>query len=778
MDPVTIALAILLLPLGAFVAQIWCGWFLPRQGDWLPTGAMAICLVLSLVLFFGWFFPGGFNPQAGGAPIDKDVYTFFKMGEQAKGAGTTGRTEQAKINRGLGHATAVAVADNAPTNLRAFDDDYKPAFKVAFGIRLDNLTVLMLVVVTLVSFLVHLYSTSYMRDHHGQPEDRYNRFFAYLALFSCSMLGCVLSNSLLFTFMFWELVGVCSYFLIGFYFQKKSAARACVKAFMTTRIGDLGFLLALMIIFAVVGSSHYEEIFASVQSGAWNHLTWCGCGLLAVAGIALFLGPVGKSGQFPLHVWLPDAMEGPTPVSALIHAATMVAAGVYLLARMFPFLAGPDFYSGGDYLASSTPLLVIALTGGFTALFAATIALVQTDIKKVLAYSTVSQLGYMVMGIGTGSLVAGMFHLWTHAFFKALLFLASGSVIHAVHSNEMADMGGLRKKMPITFLTFAAGTLAIAGFPWVFSGFVSKDGILAGALAYGTHNGSPLHMLPFLFGITAACLTSFYMFRLLFLTFFGQPRDPHTLEHAHESPWQMTVPLIVLATLSTGLGAGITGAWFNDRLDPAALGYRDTFVDRMGAPHASAAEDAGEGAHGHGAKAAPHDEHGGREAAYVHAKHHWHWPVAAMSIVGALAGFFVSYYCFILHRGKDFIGHIKPLARYREVLINLYYIDYAYTRFVLGGLFAVKTILGLFDKYVVDSIVNLQGWLARGLSFVAGALDYHGVDGVVRGTGELAMGAGASMRQVQTGRLQDYLYMTVIALAGVFMLWVGAMICA
>ncbi len=729
---VQMALAILLLPLGAFCVQIWIGHALPRKGDWLPTAAMGLCLALALCLFFGWFIPNELNPHAGGQVIDGTVFKFFSMGP---GAETV--ADQGALNRG------------------------DQSLHLAFGVRLDNLTLIMLVVVTLVSFLVHLYSMGYM---HG--EVRYERFFAFLALFSFSMLGLVLSNSLLFTFIFWELVGLCSYFLIGFYFEKKSAAQACVKAFMTTRVGDLGFFMAILIIYKMVGTTHYGAIFASLQDG-----TWLGAGgqvsvLLAITGILLFFGPVGKSAQFPLHVWLPDAMEGPTPVSALIHAATMVAAGVYLVARMFPFMAGPAFFTGGDYLANSTPLLFIAITGGITALFAATIALVQNDIKKVLAYSTVSQLGFMMLGIGTGSLVAGMFHLWTHAYFKACLFLGSGSVIHAVHSNEMEDMGGLKSKMPITYATMLIATIAIAGVPF-FSGFVSKDAILAGALAYGMHAKSLVHVIPFALGMIAAVLTAFYMFRMMFLTFHGKPNDQEAYDHAHESPWTMCIPLIVLAVLSTFVGSGgFTGKWFNDRLDPAALGYRIAPQDISDGAHAALPARTLVAAKKGGAHTTTPEQD------WVHTKHDVHVPMMGLSILAALFGIGLSYVVFIQMRHKDLVGEKGFLASYKKVLVNLYYVDWFYYKVILSGLFVVKEVCYLVDKYLVDGLVNLCGWAAKGLSHLCGWIDYNGVDGAVRGTSLSVLYAGRNIRRIQTGRLQEYVYMTVILLGFIFIGWV------
>ena len=393
------------------------------------------------------------------------------------------------------------------------------------GILIDNVTAVMLLVVTIVSTLVHLFSIGYM---HGDP--KYNRFFAYLSIFSFSMLGLVLAESFLFIYIFWELVGLSSYLLIGFWFEKKSASDAGKKAFIVNRVGDFGFLIGILIIYATCGVLGYDQVFLAIGEGKLSGT------LLTLAGIGVFCGAIGKSAQFPLHVWLPDAMEGPTPVSALIHAATMVAAGVYLVGRVYPMFT-PDAF------------LFIACFGLITLFLTATIALAQNDIKKVLAYSTCSQLGYMIMGLGVGGYTAGLAHLTTHAAFKACLFLGSGSVIHAVHSQDIQEMGGLRKKMPITFVTFLIATLAIAGVPG-FSGFYSKDMILGAALEFGMKSGNPLHMIFFIGALFTAGLTAFYMFRLVILTFFGAPKDHHKFDHAHESPPSMWVPLVVLAGLS------------------------------------------------------------------------------------------------------------------------------------------------------------------------------------------------------------------------------------
>jgi NADH-quinone oxidoreductase subunit L len=605
-----------------------------------------------------------------------------------------------------------------------------PGVRVHFGILVDNLTVVMLFVVTLVSFLVHLYSWGYM---HG--EVRYNRFFAYLGLFSFSMLGLCMSANLLFLFIFWELVGVCSYFLIGFYFEKKSAQAAAIKAFITTRLGDLGFFLAMLIIVWQAGSLEFKDIFASVRDGRWSS------GLLVFTALCLFLGPVGKSAQFPLHVWLPDAMEGPTPVSALIHAATMVVAGVYLVGRMFPFMAGMPYFQG-DFLASE-PLFVVALVGGFTAFFAATIAFAQTDIKKVLAYSTVSQLGYMMLGLGVGSVSAGFFHLTTHAFFKALLFLGSGSVIHAVHSNEMADMGGLSRKMRITWITFLIGTLAIAGLPFL-SGFWSKEAILGQALAFAKHRDTPLAHLPFLFGITTAGMTAFYMFRLFFSVFHGEPRNHHAFEHAHESPWTMTVPLCILAVLSVIAGGvllpGFDSSWFEARVASQVL-----------LPPASLEP----------------IEH------VAHLAHEGHVTVLALSVGVFAAGVGLAS-LFFLPRGPFYRREIfragTPLALVRTFLANLWYIDRILTWLALHSLAACHAVAGAFDKRVIDGCVNFWASVCQFVTAVTGSVDYWGVDGTVRGVGEGSLRLGARLRRLQTGLLQEYVYASIFIFAGLFIL--------
>jgi NADH-quinone oxidoreductase subunit L len=450
---------------------------------------------------------------------------------------------------------------------------------------LDPLTAIMLVMVSFVSLLIFIFSVGYMAH-----DENFMRFFCFLSLFAAAMLGVVIANSLLLFFICWELVGLTSYLLIGFWYHKPSAAAAAKKAFITTRIGDLGLLLGMVWLYAETGTLNFYAaghgcLEFSALTTMVTHVTVAGITVSTAIGLLIFLGAVGKSGQLPLHVWLPDAMEGPTPVSALIHAATMVAAGVFLVARVYPLMSASGVLKGGyeELLVSSNyapALQVVTWVGALTAIFAASIAVAQTDIKRILAYSTVSQLGYMMLGLGVGGVAVGMFHLITHAFFKALLFLGSGSVIHGCHEEQdVRKMGGLKKFMPVTFATYAIGMLALSGFPLFFSGFWSKDEILHSA------HGWPVSHIPFYLGCAGALLTAFYMTRQVALVFFGSYRssrreEAHSSPHAahiksepphvgsyeengapHESPAVMTIPLIVLAVFAILLGFIGTPAW-------------------------------------------------------------------------------------------------------------------------------------------------------------------------------------------------------------------------
>ncbi|QQE78766.1 NADH-quinone oxidoreductase subunit L [Alicyclobacillus sp. SO9] len=409
------------------------------------------------------------------------------------------------------------------------------ATHLSVGFQVTHLNALMLLVVTAVSTLVLLFSIGYMHK-----DDRFPVFYQYLNLFVFSMLALVISPNLLQLYIFWEMVGLCSYLLVGFWYFKPEAALAAKKSFIVTRIGDTGFFAGIILLFIASGSFDYSHIFQAASAGQLaltvNGHMWISSGqMVTLSAILIFVGAVGKSAQFPLHVWLPDAMEGPTPVSALIHAATMVAAGVYLVARVYPL-----------FHASTGATMTVAWIGGITALMASIIALTQHDIKRVIAYSTVSQLGYMMMALGVGAYAYGVFHLMTHAFFKSLLFLAAGSVIHAVDTQDLFEMGGLGKKLPVTKWSFLAGALALGGIV-PFAGFWSKDSILAAAL----HTGHPVL---YWFGLIAAFFTSFYIFRVFFLTFTGEPRNKEAYEHAHEGSWVMKLPLVLLAVMATIAG--------------------------------------------------------------------------------------------------------------------------------------------------------------------------------------------------------------------------------
>ncbi|MCJ7458019.1 MAG: NADH-quinone oxidoreductase subunit L [candidate division Zixibacteria bacterium] len=570
-----------------------------------------------------------------------------------------------------------------------------PGFIVEAGMLIDPLTAVMLMVVTVVSMLVQIYSVGYMAG-----DSRFSRYFSFLSLFTFSMLGLVLANNFFEIFIFWELVGLTSYLLIGFWFEKKTASDAGKKAFITTRTGDLAFLVGIFLLTTTVGTLNFQEAFHQVESGAISSA------LLTLSAILIFGGAVGKSAQFPLHVWLPDAMEGPTPVSALIHAATMVAAGVYLVARLMSI-----------YALSVPASLVVAIIGAFTAFLAASIALVQNDIKRVLAYSTISQLGYMIMALGLGGYTAGTFHLMTHASFKALLFLGAGSVIHAMHTNDIWEMGGLYLKMRTTAITFILGSLSLAGiFP--LSGFWSKDEILL--LAW---NKSPIFALV---GLAVAFMTAFYMFRLCFIAFYGKARDQHKFEHAHESPKVMTVPLVILAFLS--IFAGWVGIpWFSK-------GY-SSFV-------------------------------------YHHEVHHLE-PNLILMIVAtlvALSGIYLAYV--IYYKGTISAERLKDrFSSIHKLLYNKYYFDELYNAIIIRPLFKLADFLfKKFDQGVIDWLVNAAGNFTMFLSWFWELFDTYVVDGAVNGLGYVVRGTGAGIRRVQTGQLQNYAFIIFFGIVLIILL--------
>lgn len=601
---------------------------------------------------------------------------------------------------------------------------------VELGIKLDNIAVIMLFVVNLISFLVHLYSVEYMRG-----DIRYTRYFAYLGLFTFSMLGIVLTHNFLMMYIFWELVGVSSYLLIGFWFEKDSASDAGKKAFLVNRVGDIGMFVGILILFTQYKTFTLDAIYSQIAAG---NLPFESTAWLTAAGILIFMGAVGKSAQFPLHVWLPDAMEGPTPVSALIHAATMVAAGVYLAVRIFVML-------------TADAMLVIAVIGAVTSFVAATIALTQNDIKKILAYSTVSQLGYMVMAVGVGAYAFAFFHLVTHAFFKACLFLGSGSVIHSMHHEQnIQNMGGLRKKMPVTYLTFLISTLAISGVP-LTSGFLSKDGLLAGTLAFGNLTG---HWLIPIIGFTVALMTAFYMFRLVIITFHGVPKDYHKFEHAHESKWVMTAPLIVLSALSvffwyTPNPISADSGWFLSEWieTPVSVVPQDTRFEFMKTHEIISHETNHKIIH---------------SEIYSEAMHQAHYPAMIMSVLLGGLGILIA---FLFYQWKKINPDIlaQRLKLLYKMSLNKWYIDEIYHKTVIGGTIILGKILSWIDNNIVDGIVNGAATVTRGFSILSGWFDNYVVDGLVNFSAMFSGFIGLTFRRLQTGKVQTYIIFVVFS---------------
>ncbi len=587
------------------------------------------------------------------------------------------------------------------------------AVNVDLGWVLDPLSAAMLVMVTLVGLLIFIYSVSYMAH-----DENFTRFFCFLSLFAGGMLTVVIANSLLLLFMGWEIVGLTSYLLIGFWYQKPSAAAAAKKAFLTTRVGDVFFLLGMVWLFAQTGTLlFYNGGSGSMEATALASLlaqpAALGLSAAGAIGLLIFAGAAGKSGQFPLHVWLPDAMEGPTPVSALIHAATMVAAGVYLVARVYPLMQAGALTGG-----TTTALTVVTWVGAITAVFAALIAVAQNDIKRILAYSTVSQLGYMMAGLGMGGVAVGMFHLITHAFFKALLFMGAGSVIHGSHEEQdIRKMGGLKSAMPVTFLTYAIGMLALCGFPLLFSGFWSKDGILEAAQHWSA-NRAPFYMLVF-----GALLTAFYMTRQVAYVFFGQTRGE---KHAHESPRVMTLPLAILAFFAVALGAIGTPAWpwFRAFLDGNAAGF---------------------------------DLHGFAEPGLL--------ALMGTSTVVVFLGLGLGW---LLYGGKspapeepDVLEKASPLVW--GWLRNRLYVDEFYGVTVIAFYAWWARVADWLDRRVWGGLVTFVAWSFRGWAHLNRFLDTNVVDGGFdKGCEELSTGGGLLVR-VQNGRVQTYLRLLALA---------------
>jgi NADH-quinone oxidoreductase subunit L len=639
------------------------------------------------------------------------------------------------------------------------------------GIWVDPLTAVTLFFVSWTVLMIFIYSVGYhnygqpkgdhdqkglqphgasIADEHGHKhivpsiEPMYSRFFAFIGLFAFGMYTLVVSDNLLTLFIGWEIMGLCSYLLIGFWYQKPTARAAMIKAFLTTRVGDVFMLLGIAYLYTAIGSLSYSDIFKPetlhilAQTPALGG--FLGLSAAGLIGILLFFGTVGKSAQWPLHVWLPDAMEGPTPVSAMIHAATMVSAGVYLVIRMYPLLQ-----AGSVHGQLTPPMMLMAIIGAFTAIFAATIAVAQNDIKRVLAYSTISQLGYMIAALGIGAYVAAAFHLVTHAFFKALLFLGSGSVIHGVehgvlHTGEHVDpqdmfnMGGLRKKMPITFWTFLIGGLALSGFPLITAGFWSKDEILADAFGHG-------HWVVFIILALAALLTAFYTMRQITLTFLGKPRT-ESAEHAQETHWTMTLPLIILGVFAIAVGwSGISESF------PVIGGMIPNFV---------------------------HEFVGSTLAKFPEALPFSIWPLL-VSVLVSLGGLTAGW---LVYRNQK-VGAEDPLKRalgpVYTVLKNKYYFDELYNIiFVRPAYWMADTFTNqILDRKIIDGILH---FIARIASSVGGILRNYFDKPIVNGfgdfVGEGVKKVGKNLKIIQTGRVQQYLIMALILAFGAMFFFV------
>jgi len=657
---------------------------------------------------------------------------------------------------------------------------------ISLDYYIDSLTLLMFVMVTLIATCIHVFAIGYMHeeltdryeDHHVHMSTgghlarpgRFYRFFAFLSLFCFSMLGLVLAGNIFQVFVFWELVGICSYLLIGFYVERKSASTAANKAFIMNRVGDFGFLIGLMVLWTWCGTFSFDSstvdgakkpgLFEMVRGTtgklqvetrddgtrdvvlnlAGEEKKTIPYWLLVVAGLGVFAGCIGKSAQFPLQTWLPDAMEGPTPVSALVHSATMVAAGVYLAGRFYPMFT-PEV------------LLAIAYIGCITLFVAATIAVVATDIKRVLAYSTISQLGYMMLAIGVGGWGAALFHLVTHAFFKSLMFLASGSVIAGCHhEQEMPRMGGLRRKMPITAYTMLVGVIAIAGLAIpgsaallgetiAFSGYHSKDAIVATALAYTEFN--QIHFLLFIIPLITAGITSFYMFRLWFYTFAGTPRDQHLYDHCHESPWVMTGPLVVLSSLAAF----------------CALGGEAGPLYRLLAHSEPVGVAAGLTAVASGSVALPsHDQ--------IHAVHATAGDYALLvAAIGMLAAYLL--YGARVVNPADIATQLAGLHRF---LVEKWQFDNLYEAMFVRPTHVVGRWIAEFDKRFIDGILHGASRLVVSISHWDRKFDETVVDGLVNVVGTMTYSFGNSLRHVQTGRLRQYVMFIALGVVTLFVM--------
>ncbi len=619
---------------------------------------------------------------------------------------------------GAEHAAEGVKFITTPVQSFRFDWVKIGSIEIPMGVMVDNLSAIMLAMVTLVSFCVQIYSSEYL---HG--DKRFTRFYAAINLFTTGMLGLVIADNLFLLLVCWEIMGLCSYLLIGHWYEQEWPRMGQIKAFLTTRVGDVGMMFGIWIIFMLTRTLTWDGLAEKLPEIAKDPANFA---LLGLGAFLLFTGAMGKSAQFPIHTWLPDAMAGPTPGSAIIHAATMVAAGVYLVGRGFMVYGNaPDWALG-----------VVAMIGAFTSLFAASIATLRWDIKEVLAYSTISQLGYMIMAIGLGGWSAGNFHLLTHAFFKALLFLTAGSVIHAHHHNQLLHkMGGLRKKIPITYIAWMVGYLALAGFPG-FSGFFSKDELLLAAWTWhAPHGWEWLSKAPFVMALTTAFLTAYYMTRATYLAFFGKPRDLELYDHAHESPKAMTIPLMILAVpaaLSGWFWAAVPSHLLHEYLHIDA-GWMKFFADFLHLPGV---------------------EHA---VAWETERNVTLWATSA-GFLGIGLGILLYKYVPASTRAR----WIKAGQPIYNLVRNKYYMDELYDVTVIKGTLAASRFLAWFDGAVVDGLVNLVGTIGNGIAYAAGWFDANVIDTLVTMWAGLARAIASAFRRLSTGYVQQYMLTVVV----------------
>ena len=826
-----------LLPLLGFIAEIyWLRWShrLSKSSALCAVACIGLGFLCSFSALMVW---GNATGWAALSPVEHHGSSEHHGSEASHPEHAP--ADAAAVIAGAGHENhGEEVVHSAKSVQKAFSGTFYQlakfgSLKLSLDWYIDSLTLVMFTMVTFIATCIHIFAIGYMKDElteeyedhevhtshgHFTRPGRFHRFFAYLSLFCFSMLGLVLAGNIFQVFIFWELVGVCSYLLIGFYIERKSASTAANKAFIMNRVGDFGFLIGLMILWTWCGTFQFADSPTSGDAGLFTMVRGndgkldvsedgkevflrdasghrlqqhgqdrsIGYLLLIAAGCGIFAGCIGKSAQFPLQTWLPDAMEGPTPVSALVHSATMVAAGVYLAGRFYPMFT-PEV------------LLVIAYIGCITLFIAATIAVVATDIKRVLAYSTISQLGYMMLAIGVGGWGAGLFHLVTHAFFKSLMFLCSGSVIAGCHHvQEMPRMGGLRRKMPITAYTMLVGVIAISGLaiPVLnigLSGFYSKDAIVASALAYSNLN--PVHSLLFFTPLVTAGITAFYMFRLWFLTFAGEPRDQHVYDHCHESPRVMTTPLIVLAVLAGACAWGwlmFDGDGNPGLLSPVAV---DAEVAGEQAPESASwwkwLSNGGKEGPLCGGEAGPlfrlladsavvsaDEPYTSLGPAKItipshHQIHEVHPQAGVMALIAAFAGSILAYVMYGVRaiRAEDIRRQFPGV---HEFLVDKWRFDVLYDAMFVRPVHVVSAWCTGFDKHVLDVVLHTSAKVVQSVAQWDRKFDEGMVDGLVNLVGNVTRSVGMSLRVVQTGRLRQYVMWVAVGVVVLFAVLITA----